>query len=1175
MVRKSPARPVLTVALLVCLAAPVRAADDWPVPRGPSREPFPYSFDRSQVKAIPRPFLEDAAACTLYAGNSNLVEPDGTIENVTHEITRLNGRKGIEKVGEYRNIVWDPSYQKLTLHLACIHKTNGQVCPVEPRHLQVRDVATDYQVYNRDKQLIISFPSLEVGDIVEVKWTLRGKNPEHAGQFFTRYTFGDDLYPVVLDEFVVRLPKEKPFHFASQGGTIEPVRTEEGGFRTYRWRARNCRRLPQDENLPPKEELRLGLACSTFASWQDIAAWKHHLRADAWKCTDDVRAIVRQITTGMTDPVAKARALTCWVRRNIRYISTGEKHDFTPHPPSRVLANRFGDCKDTSQLLAVMLHEAGIDVALATLGVLDDGQVLDNVPSPWGTHAILLVTIAGKEHWIDTTATLAPWDFLPREDRDRLCYVVDDQGRFRLVRTPPLTTADQRIEQTTEVWIGADGSSRCQREVVSHGSAALAQRDAFVEVPVGERRRQVAAELQEANSRTRLLRLAIEEAALEDYDQPVTARLAFEVTNQFSGSPDREGSLTDSKVWSRLLAYTLDYERQVPFVLPAPFESRHRYVVHLPPAYQLDSLPSNRTIRSAWGFFHVRVHPIGDGDGLRDLEIEFHTCLEKTRVEPAAFDAFRKFHEDVNQAYRAWLTLKPVQDLVDAPALEAVLAWAPQDSATATILARIYQQSNREADARRVLARARFYRPDEASLWELTVKSAATPKEEEEAQRELVRRFPGEPRHALALGSTLVAYGKQEEARKVLEPLTRKGTATQRAQAHYHLARSCYRHGQPEQALEHFNQAAQIDPDTVHTLPASLLQGHLFEDLGRPADAVRVYREALTLDRDCQAALDCLIRLTLADKDRLQTLDYLRRYTVVVGEDVTGLLQAADYYLRLERFDDAFELASRVRKQQFHEKAERILGLVCLHRGDAAGALQHLGKAEIDATVLEGLIRASITLGNLCDLAPRLDRVEKLDKPSATLRRLCAEGRELRRRRTELGKDFPAPPGKEATWTAALDVLVCGEAALAKGRPVKQVERLLAQLPEEIALGPVYALRGRLALERGKLSVALEAAEQAVALSPRYAGGYYVRGRVRLERQLAGARADLEKAAELSGQRDAEVLHYLAAALSREGHWPEAITAQRAAVKLKPKNAEMVNQLSRFEKAAGTPGVSN
>ena len=87
------------------------------------------------------------------------------------------------------------------------------------------------------------------------------------------------------------------------------------------------------------------------------------------------------------------------------------------------------------------------------------------MPSPWGTHAILVATIDGKEHWIDTTSSLAGWDFLPHDDRDRLCYVVDDKGAIRLTRTPPLTADDNRIEQDTDVWVGPDGSSRCERDV--------------------------------------------------------------------------------------------------------------------------------------------------------------------------------------------------------------------------------------------------------------------------------------------------------------------------------------------------------------------------------------------------------------------------------------------------------------------------------------------------------------------------------------------------------------------------------------------------------------------------------------------------------------------------------------------------------------------------------------
>src|SRR5262245_56707497 len=87
------------LALVFVLGFASARADDWPVPRAPGREPVPYRFHTKLLTQVPRSFLDDAAACILYSGVNYLIEEDGTLETVTHEITRLNGRKGIENLG--------------------------------------------------------------------------------------------------------------------------------------------------------------------------------------------------------------------------------------------------------------------------------------------------------------------------------------------------------------------------------------------------------------------------------------------------------------------------------------------------------------------------------------------------------------------------------------------------------------------------------------------------------------------------------------------------------------------------------------------------------------------------------------------------------------------------------------------------------------------------------------------------------------------------------------------------------------------------------------------------------------------------------------------------------------------------------------------------------------------
>ena len=126
--------------LLIFTATSLRASDAvrWPVARGPSHEPVPYHYDPALWNSVPHGFLDDAPACILYSGTTQFVEPDGTVETFSHEVTRFNSRKAIEKIGDYRNIVFAPSYQTLTLHDAQVHKANGRTIPVEPRHVQVR-----------------------------------------------------------------------------------------------------------------------------------------------------------------------------------------------------------------------------------------------------------------------------------------------------------------------------------------------------------------------------------------------------------------------------------------------------------------------------------------------------------------------------------------------------------------------------------------------------------------------------------------------------------------------------------------------------------------------------------------------------------------------------------------------------------------------------------------------------------------------------------------------------------------------------------------------------------------------------------------------------------------------------------------------------------------------------
>jgi tetratricopeptide (TPR) repeat protein len=1153
------------VVSLLFIAAATGRADDWPVQRGPSQEPLPYRYDPRVLKTIPKEFLDDSAACVLYSGTTHLIEPDGAVSAISHEITRLNSRKGIDKLGEYRAISFDPAYEKLMLNEARIIKADGKIVLIEPKHVQLRDVATDFQVYDQDKQLVISFPNLQVGDVYEVKWTVRGKNREFDGNFFSRYTFGDDQHPVLLDELRVRVPKNKVLKYAAINGKVDPVITDVDGERFFHWAVRNKAELPRDEDRPSKEELRLQVMVSTFPTWEAVGKWKEKLRKECWTCTPEVRKIVDEVTHGKATPIDKAKALTYWVRRNVRYLSRGPGGlGYTPHLPHLVLSNRYGDCKDQAQLLAVMLREIGLPVWLVTLGTVDDGQVLPEVPSPWGSHAILLTKIDGQEYWIDTTVSLAAWDFLPRSDRDRQIYATQDGG-LKLMKTPPFTYKDYRIEQTTYVNVLPDGTSQCKREASYANSAAWTKRDRWLEVPPGERRRAMSAELQDAFPKAKLTSLKIDDKRLLEFDHPARVEMEFEVPRHFTGD---SGSLSDSPVWTWFLGYNLDVDRELPFVLPTQFESIHKYVVKLPMGFRFENIPSGRNVVSPWGFFKLKV--VQDPDDVRRIELHMHMRLEKVRVEKPDFSEFVQFQEDVKDAYRVYLGLRPTADIADAPKLEQLLANPKtRDAATAKLLARLYLDHERAEDARKVLALTSPSFPDDKALWELRVQASTGNEEEERLYRAMVKQFPQEARYAVALGAAYVRRNEHAEAAKILTPLTTQGTPAVRGAAYYQLARNELRQGNAEQSLKHLQAALLIDSAALATVDALHFKARVHDKLGQTKEAIDTLQAAIEADPSARDALEYLIRLELQTGRRDDALDHLRKFTVSAGKDLSHVVKAADLHLELNRFEDAFDLARKARELGFQAKAQRILGLVHLGKNEYTQAAFHLERCDLDAKSLAGLIEAYLRLGDLDAAQRRAETIRKFDGADEKLFAQEKDVDELVARRDKLLKQWNMPKDQQAAARRVVSRYLSADRGMADGWPREQIEYLVdGAASEKMDYAPVLALRGWLLLEKGQMRKAVADADAAIKLQPKEARAFLVRGRARLEQgNVNAALGDLLKAAELSKRADAVTLHWFAAALLEAGRTKEALETQRLALLLRPNDVEVQDQLRRLEQA--------
>ena len=186
-----------------------------------------------------------------------------------------------------------------------------------------------------------------------------------------------------------------------------------------------------------------------------------------------------------------------------------------------------------------------------------------------------------------------------------------------------------------------------------------------------------------------------------------------------------------------------------------------------------------------------------------------------------------------------------------------------------------------------------------------------------------------------------------------------------------------------------------------------------------------------------------------------------------------------------------------------------------------------------------------------------------MEKTSLPLEVLKKQIRDLSRARQDILTKLALPVDKKDAGLRAVDAFVCADLAYRENGTSGRAGTLLAlAFAEEIPLGPAHALRGLLLLEQGKTVLALAEADRALALAAADGRAHLVRGRGRLQRgNLSGALTDLEQARLLSSAKDAQVLHWLAAAQFQSGRRNKALLTQRQAVELRPRDEEMRAQL--------------
>ncbi len=484
----------------------------------------------------------------------------------------------------------------------------------------------------------VKFGQLQEGSIIELKAQHRGSSNEWLSRHYTRTWAFQGTTPALRSQFVLLVPKTRSINHEIQGNRAKLTQGEFEGHAVYDFRADDVPLLEPERNRPPISDIADIVRVSTIEDWNEIARWEYSLVKDQFVADEAVRAKADELLRGIEKREDKIRAIASFVMQKVQYRQDYDRPimGMKPHKAGNVLEKEVGDCKDKATLLITMLRHAGISANYASLRTRTAGRLHRDIPSNQCNHAIVYVPDEGDFSnglWIDGTANYLGIDTLPWQDQNADMLVFKDDGQLVFMNTPTDPPTHSRRRFDLDVQLAADGSAKVRFTWDATGQNGARLRRAFEAEGLRQQRLEQFANMIFPGSRI----TSTEFSDLEDRDAPVKIEFSFDAPSV--------GQLSGGKMVLRpreLLQLTQSYADRTERTFPIwnPFTTTEQYVetYHLPPGFQVETIPGSASLTTDWLDFEIEVEREESA-----VRIDRQFAVKALDIPKAAYEEVREF----------------------------------------------------------------------------------------------------------------------------------------------------------------------------------------------------------------------------------------------------------------------------------------------------------------------------------------------------------------------------------------------------------------------------------------------------------------------------------------------------------------------------------------------------
>jgi tetratricopeptide (TPR) repeat protein len=323
---------------------------------------------------------------------------------------RIQTSQGLAGVGTIA-VPWNPATDVLTVHKLQIDRGDQTIDVLaggQDFTVLRRENSLEYATLNGILTAVIQPAGLQVGDTVEVAFSIKRSTPVLAGSSEWLVSGWPNI-PLAHVKVRGRWTAPTAIRWKASDSLTGVRETHDGDTTEVVATLDDMAPLSSPKGAPARYARSRWIEFSSFKSWAEISARLAPLYAQAATLTPEspLKNEISSIRSATTDKGSRAMAALALVQDKVRYVFLGMNDGaLVPASADLTWSRRFGDCKGKTALLLALLHGLDIDAEPVAVNTTNGDSIKAGLPMVEAfDHVLVRAVIDGKTYWLDGAAS--------------------------------------------------------------------------------------------------------------------------------------------------------------------------------------------------------------------------------------------------------------------------------------------------------------------------------------------------------------------------------------------------------------------------------------------------------------------------------------------------------------------------------------------------------------------------------------------------------------------------------------------------------------------------------------------------------------------------------------------------------------------------------------------------